>query len=257
MNRILFSSIAFAVFAVALFSQFDNLTSTETNHARSAKVSLGLPDLDTCFDSNPDPVQQEGESTSDYNFRRQQWKNSIRSCMNDHPPRSSDGYEAPSGGPVKENGGWKDSDGRIWKPWDPSQPHNPHWDRQNSGGGYTNVYPSPEIPKQSGSTLLSLNKKDKGREMLSGKVFLRTYGDKDGKTICLYGDPEGLRSFAKKLEELADINQEALEKNRLPSGEGFHTHLSVEMGLMPGSLSVDLGRLDARETKETKWFTSE
>ena len=72
------------------------------------------------FRLHPEPVKKDGESDKDYASRRHQWKNDIRSCMNQHPPRESDGYVPPTGGPVKAGGGWKDKKGRIWKPWDPS-----------------------------------------------------------------------------------------------------------------------------------------
>jgi hypothetical protein len=112
-----------------------------------------LGPLDTCLNLNPKPVRQSGESETAYNQRFQQWKNDIRSCMNTHPPRESDGYVPPKGGPKKSKGGWVDKDGKIWKPWDPSQPgHSPHWDVQDPDGGYENVYLEPEIPEQ-GETL--------------------------------------------------------------------------------------------------------
>ncbi len=79
--------------------------------------------LTTCFNNHPEPVQKDGETDKVYNARRQQWKNDIRSCMNQHPPRESDGYVPPTGGPVKSGGGWKDKDGKIWKPWNPATHH--------------------------------------------------------------------------------------------------------------------------------------
>ncbi len=62
------------------------------------------------------------------------------------------GYEEPKGGPnwVKNpNGsgyGWEDASGNVWVPTGPEGSPNahggPHWDVQEPGGGYTNVYPN-------------------------------------------------------------------------------------------------------------------
>ena len=107
-------------------------------------------ELTKCFKKHPEPVKKDGESDKDYNSRRQQWKNDIRSCMNQHPPRESDSYVPPKGGAEKSGGGWKDKDEKIWKPWNPATPgHSPHWDRQKPDGSeHENKYPNPPIPEE-------------------------------------------------------------------------------------------------------------
>jgi len=111
-------------------------------------ASVGDP-LTDYFNEHPEPTQQDGESDADYNQRRQQWKNDIRNGLNQFPPRDSDGYIPPKGGPRKEGGGWKDRDGCIWEPWDPAQPsHSPHWDKQLPTGKHDAVYPDPPVPRE-------------------------------------------------------------------------------------------------------------
>lgn len=62
--------------------------------------------------------------------------------------------------------------------------------------------------------------------------------------ILIHGDPEGLRSFANLLIDLADRNQ---EKNaKLPNGAREHVHLRSNFDLSKSSLDVIVGRLDAK-----------
>ncbi len=62
--------------------------------------------------------------------------------------------------------------------------------------------------------------------------------------ILIHGDPEGLRSFANLLIDLADRNQ---EKNaKLPTGAREHVHLRPNFDLSKSSLDVIVGRLDAK-----------
>ena len=99
---------------------------------------------------------------------------------------------------------------------------------------------------------MTLDDKSEENDSLKGQVYVRKYGEDGNETICLYGDPQGLRSLAKKLHELAELNQEGLEEASLPSGEGFHIHVR---GLTEGSLPLDAGRLDGKHNKEIDWFT--
>jgi hypothetical protein len=82
---------------------------------------------------------------------------------------------------------------------------------------------------------------------MSGKLNVAFYDDEENIPIAtVYGDPEGLRSLASILTMLADIDQEKLPLNNLPVGEGYHIHLHDWVGLLEGSLKLDLGRLDER-----------
>jgi hypothetical protein len=72
--------------------------------------------------------------------------------------------------------------------------------------------------------------------------------------IFIGGDPEGLRSLARLLVWLADVDQEAIP--RMPDGERCHVHLHagepVESfnSLTPSSRETELCRLDAKGTGE-------
>jgi hypothetical protein len=62
--------------------------------------------------------------------------------------------------------------------------------------------------------------------------------------ILIHGDPEGLRSFAKLLINLADRNQE--KNTELPIGARDHIHLRSNRELSKSSLDVIVGRLDSK-----------
>jgi hypothetical protein len=62
--------------------------------------------------------------------------------------------------------------------------------------------------------------------------------------IMIHGDPDGLRSLARLLLELADINQEKLKN--LPLGAREHYHLSPNINTSKSSVELILGRLDSK-----------
>jgi len=64
--------------------------------------------------------------------------------------------------------------------------------------------------------------------------------------VLIHGDPEGLRSLATLLMQLADTNQNDLVG--LPIGAREHVHLRPGYGLSDSSENVIVGRLDAKGT---------
>ena len=64
--------------------------------------------------------------------------------------------------------------------------------------------------------------------------------------ILIHGDPEGLKSLAALLIELADLNQN--NNVDLPVGAREHIHLRPGYGLSNSSENVIVGRLDAKGT---------
>jgi hypothetical protein len=64
--------------------------------------------------------------------------------------------------------------------------------------------------------------------------------------VLIHGDPEGLRSLAKLLIKLADLNQDNVEG--LPRGAREHIHLQPKFDLSNSSEAVIVGRLDAKGT---------
>ena len=95
------------------------------------------------------------------------------------------------------------------------------------------------------------------RASLNGQVFVRTYDGENGEVVCIYGDPLGLKSLALKLSALADLEQTKLSDSQLPIDEGFHLHITKNNGLHKKSLNLDLGRLDAKQSGETDWYTND
>jgi len=66
------------------------------------------------------------------------------------------------------------------------------------------------------------------------------------KEILIHGDPDGLKSFAKLLIKLADLNQDNVDG--LPIGAREHIHLRPKIELSNSSEEVIVGRLDAKGT---------
>lgn len=79
--------------------------------------------------------------------------------------------------------------------------------------------------------------------------------DFDGKTIkwnevLIHGDSEGLKSLAKQLIYLADLDQEKVEDKYLPNGAREHLHLSPNIELSKSSIQTIIGRLDSKGKME-------
>jgi len=64
--------------------------------------------------------------------------------------------------------------------------------------------------------------------------------------VLIHGDPEGLRSLAKLLLNLADVDQNSITD--LPVGAREHVHLRPKLELSDSSIQVIVGRLDAKGT---------
>ena len=79
------------------------------------------------------------------------------------------------------------------------------------------------------------------------------HDDEDGEItkwneISIHGNPEGLRSLAKLLIEIANLNQDEVEDKYLPIGAREHYHLTPNIELSKSSDRVIAGRLDAKGT---------
>ena len=64
--------------------------------------------------------------------------------------------------------------------------------------------------------------------------------------ILIHGDPEGLRSFARLLIKIADLNQDDITD--LPIGARKHIHLQPNFDTSKSSIEVIVGRIDAKGT---------
>src|SRR4051812_43910819 len=66
------------------------------------------------------------------------------------------------------------------------------------------------------------------------------------QNVLIHGDPEGLKSFAKLLTRIADLNQEGI--TNLPIGAREHIHLRPDFDTSKSSVEVIVGRIDAKGT---------
>ena len=77
--------------------------------------------------------------------------------------------------------------------------------------------------------------------------------EEDGKItkwdeVLIHGNSEGLKSLAKLLIEIAELNQEEVEDKYMPIGAREHYHLTPNIELSKSSVQVIVGRLDAKGT---------
>lgn len=94
----------------------------------------------------------------------------------------------------------------------------------------------------------------KFKTVISGEldiIVLQNEEELDGinetwNEVLIHGDPEGLRSLANILLEMADLNQDT--NINLPEGAREHLHLRPNIELSRSSATVILGRLDAKGT---------
>ncbi|MBC7486578.1 MAG: hypothetical protein H7282_07485 [Cytophagaceae bacterium] len=68
--------------------------------------------------------------------------------------------------------------------------------------------------------------------------------------ILIHGDPEGLKSLAKLLLKIAELDQEKVNDRYLRIGAREHYHLRPNMELSKSSIEVIVGRLDSKGTGE-------
>jgi hypothetical protein len=93
-------------------------------------------------------------------------------------------------------------------------------------------------------------------DKLDGVVYATSYLSDSRTTICVYGDPTGLRSLASKLLQLADLNQSELDGKSCPNSEGVHVLLDQSMGIHFRSCQLIVGRSDAKGTGDDRWITN-
>lgn len=67
--------------------------------------------------------------------------------------------------------------------------------------------------------------------------------------ILIHGDSEGLKSLAKQLIDLAELNQDKVDNKFLPIGAREHLHLRPNIELSKSSTETIIGRLDSKLNK--------
>lgn len=68
--------------------------------------------------------------------------------------------------------------------------------------------------------------------------------------VLIHGDSIGLKSLAKQLIHLAELNQEEVDDKYLPIGAREHLHLRPNLELSKSSTETIIGRLDSKAKKE-------
>ena len=68
--------------------------------------------------------------------------------------------------------------------------------------------------------------------------------------VFIHGDSEGLKSLAKQLIYLAELDQEKVEEKYLPNGAREHLHFRPNIELSKSSTETIVGRLDSKGKKD-------
>jgi hypothetical protein len=99
------------------------------------------------------------------------------------------------------------------------------------------------------------SKQIKGNEIQGELDIFITHNEEENNVlnsenseVLIHGNPEGLKSFAKLLLEIAELNQEEVKDKYLPVGAREHYHLRPGIELSKRSVQLILGRLDAKVT---------
>jgi hypothetical protein len=95
--------------------------------------------------------------------------------------------------------------------------------------------------------------KSKGGEITGHlDIYISDYEDENEgeiqkwREVQIHGDPEGLRSFARLINKIANLDQETWET--FPIGAREHYHLRPNLELSKSSVGVIVGRIDAKGT---------
>jgi hypothetical protein len=91
-------------------------------------------------------------------------------------------------------------------------------------------------------------KQTKGNEIEGELDIVVSRNEDEADEVLIHGNPEGLRSLAKLLLEIAELNQEEVDDKYLPVGAREHHHLRPNIELSKSSNNVIIGRLDAKGT---------
>ena len=89
---------------------------------------------------------------------------------------------------------------------------------------------------------------------IEGNVFVDCDDETTDRVVVLYGDPEGLRSLAKLLLVLADVDQSRI-CGLASTDEHEHVHLEPDLDLCKSSVSLVLGRADDKQGNPLEWHT--
>lgn len=77
-------------------------------------------------------------------------------------------------------------------------------------------------------------------------------------SIHINGNPKGLTSLANLLLELANLDQNKIDKKELPKGARSHHHFSPNVHLSQSSNETTIGRLDIKGTDTfPNWYLEE
>jgi len=95
---------------------------------------------------------------------------------------------------------------------------------------------------------------------LSGYLIAYVVESFEGRDICIYGNPEGLRSLGEALIAIADLDQKSLPENECPADDSFHQHYLTGEGTaeyirrcLP---RLTIGRVDEKSSGEIRDYFS-
>lgn len=90
---------------------------------------------------------------------------------------------------------------------------------------------------------------DKVPRNLAGYLVAYVNESIDYRDLCIYGDPEGLRSLGEALIAIANLDQSSLSDVECPPEDSFHQH--YKPGL-PGLPRLTVGRVDGKASGELR-----
>jgi hypothetical protein len=100
-----------------------------------------------------------------------------------------------------------------------------------------------------------MNKRDIP-DSLKGYLLAYTVEDLHARDLCIYGDPDGLRSLAEAIIAIANLDQKTLAEKECPEDDSFHKHYALGIGIgdhvrrrLP---RLTIGRVDEKRSGEIR-----
>lgn len=81
---------------------------------------------------------------------------------------------------------------------------------------------------------------------LRGYILALVSESFDQREVCIYGDPEGLRSLGEALIAIANLDQTTLDERECPSSDSFHQHYKTATISPSNPPLLTVGRVDEK-----------
>jgi hypothetical protein len=105
-----------------------------------------------------------------------------------------------------------------------------------------------------------MNKRDIP-DSLKGYLLAYIVEDLHNRELCIYGDPDGLRSLGEAIIAIANLDQKILTEKECPEDDSFHKHYTIGIGTADHVRKklprLTIGRVDEKGSGEIRDYFPE